>query len=193
MKMTVLARGQHPVSIRKLATISPGPVLVALGAAGAGGLALKLAPALEPQVFIAGAARLASVISGVPAEAGADGWWLVFSGQALLVTAACSATDFFLMTAALLGWHGALRAKRPALLPAAGVVALVAAVPLTLLINALRLIAVAHAHRWVIPRLPEAYGAFLHLLTGVAVFLPALIALNLIFEIYGRSRIPSRA
>lgn len=193
MKMTVPARGQHPVNIRKLATFSSGPVLVALGAAGAGGLALKLAPALESHVFIAGAARLASVISGVPAKAGADGWWLAFSGQPLLVTGACSATDFFQMTAALLGWHCALRTQRAAWWPAAGAVALVAAVPLTLFINALRLIAVAHAHRWVIPRLPEAYGAFLHMLTGVAVFLPALIALNLIFEIYGRSRIPSRA
>jgi exosortase/archaeosortase family protein len=79
------------------------------------------------------------------------------------------------------------------LLPVAGVAALAGAVPVTLFINGLRLIAVAHAHRWVIPRMPEAYGAFLHMLTGVAVFLPALIALNLIFEIYGRSRTPSRA
>jgi hypothetical protein len=41
--------------------------------------------------------------------------------------------------------------------------------------------------------MPEAYGAFLHMLTGAAVFLPALITLNLIFEIYGRSRSTSRA
>lgn len=193
MKMTVLARGHNPVSIRKLSTFPPGPVLVALGAAGAGGVVFKLVPALEADLFVAGAARLAGLVSGVPAEAGADGWMLAFAGQPLLVTAACSATDFFLMVTALLGWHGALRTPRSALLPVAGVAALAGAVPLTLFINALRLIAVAHAHRWVIPRMPEAYGAFLHMLTGVAVFLPALIALNLIFEIYGRSRIPSRA
>jgi exosortase/archaeosortase family protein len=94
----------------------------------------------------------------------------MLAGQPLLVTTACSAGDFFLMTAAL-----------------------VAAVPLTLFINALRLIVVAHAHDWVIPRMPEAYGAFLHMLTGAAVFLPALITLNLIFETYGRSRSASRA
>jgi len=193
MKMTVTARGYNPVSIRRLATFPLGPVLVALCAAGAGGVLLKLVSALETDVFVAGAARLAGVISGVPAEAGADGWMLAFAGQPLLVTTACSATDFFLMVAALLGWHGALRTERPVLLPVAGVVALIAAVPVTLFINALRLIAVAHAHVWVIPRMPEAYGAFLHMLTGVAVFLPSLIALNLIFEIYGRSRTPSRA
>jgi exosortase/archaeosortase family protein len=193
MKMTVLARRHNPVSIRKLATLPLGPVLVALGAAGVGGVLFKLAPALESGVFIAGAAKLASVISGVPTESGADGWLLAFPGQPLLVTAACSATDFYLMVAALLGWHGALRTERRAWWPVVGVVALVAAVPLTLFINALRLIAVAHAHRWVIPRMPDAYGAFLHMLTGMAVFLPALIALNLIFEFYGRSRIPSRA
>jgi hypothetical protein len=110
------------------------------------------------------------------------------------VTTACSAGDFFLMTAALLGWHGAKAvAGRPAWLPAAGAAALVAAVPLTLFINALRLIVVAHAHGWVIPRMPEAYGAFSHMLTGAAVFLPALITMNLIFETYGRSRSASRA
>ncbi|MBC8040550.1 MAG: hypothetical protein H7Y06_08415 [Opitutaceae bacterium] len=178
--------------IRRLAIFPIGPVLVALGAAGVGGAVLKLAPAVESEVFVAGAARMAGVVSGVPAEAGVDGWLLAFAGQPLLVTAACSATDFFLMVAALLGWHGALRTDRAAWWPVAGVAALVAAVPLTLFINALRLIAVAHAHRWVIPNMPEAYGAFLHMLTGVAVFLPTLIALNLILEFYGRSRAGSR-
>lgn len=154
---------------------------------------LKLAPALETEVFVAGAARLASVISGTPAEADTGGWLLVFAGQPLLVTTACSATDYFLILAALIGWHCALRTDRRAGWPVAGAVALVAAVPLTFFINALRLIAVAHAHRWVIPNMPEAYGAFLHMLAGAAVFLPALIALNLTLEFYGRSRASSLA
>lgn len=113
---------------------------------------------------------------------------LEFPGQPLLVTAGCSATDFFLMTAALLGWHFALRAKRLARLPAAGMAAVAAAVPVTLFVNALRLVAVAHAHSWAGPRLPGTYGAFLHMFTGAAVFLPALIGLNLILETYGRPR-----
>lgn len=173
--------------IRRLASYPLGPIFVALGAAGAGAVLLKLVPGLEGEVFVAGAAWLTGVISGTPVEGGAEGWRLAFAGQPLLVTEACSATDFFLMVAALLGWHGALRMRRSAWWPVAVLAALVAAVPLTLFVNALRLVAVAHAHRWVIPRVPEAYEAFLHLLTGAVVFLPALIALNLALEFYGRS------
>ena len=66
--------------------------------------------------------------------------------------------------------------------PVAIVATLVMAVPLTLAINALRIIVVTQAHVWVIPLLPPAYEAFLHLLTGVAVFLPALIGLNGLLE-----------
>jgi exosortase/archaeosortase family protein len=103
------------------------------------------------------------------------------------VTAACSATDYYLMVVALITWqrtrHG--QSALPALL-----VGLVAALPLTLFVNALRVITVTAAHRWFIPLLPATYGAFLHLVTGVAVFLPALIALNLLLETYERSRPP---
>jgi len=42
------------------------------------------------------------------------------------------------------------------------------------------------------PRLEPEVAAFLHLLTGVAVFLPALIALNLLLEYHGRSRTAPR-
>lgn len=141
-------------------------------------------PRLETELFAGGAARLASWFSGVAAVRLDEGWALAFSGQPVIVTTACNATDFFLMTAALLGWHCARRMR----LPVAVVAALGAAVPLTLFINALRIVAVAQAHRWIIPRMPAAYGSFLHMLTGVAVFLPALIALNLILEFHGRSR-----
>jgi len=192
MTTGVTTRGLNPVITRRLATFLPGPVLVALGAAAAGAWLLKTVPWMEPDIFIAGAARLAGWVSGAAAERAPDGWTLAFAGQPLLVTAACSATDFFLMTAALLGWHGARRVDRPALLPVAAAAALVMAVPVTLAVNALRLVAVAHAHRWVIPRLPPAYDAFLHQLTGVAVFLPALIALNLLLEYHGRSRTAPR-
>ena len=63
--------------------------------------------------------------------------------------------------------------------------------PLTLFVNALRVVTVTAAHRWLIPLLPSAYDAFLHLLTGVAIFLPALIALNLLLETHGRPRSPA--
>lgn len=174
---------------RKLAMSSVRPALVALCAASGGALLLKTLPWLEAEVFIAGAARLAGLFTGAPAMRTDEGWALLFSGQPVMVTAACSATDFFLMTVALLGWHFA-QCLRSALLPCAAAGALVVAVPLTLFINALRLIAVAQAHHWVIPRLPPAYDSFLHMLTGAVVFLTALIALNLFLEFYGRSRTP---
>jgi exosortase/archaeosortase family protein len=174
---------------RKRAMSSVHPALVALGAAGGGALLLKTLPWLETDVFIAGAARLAGLLTGVPTMSTDEGWALFFSGQPVLVTVACSATDFFLMTVALCGWHFA-QGLRPALLLGAAAGALVVAVPVALFINALRLIAVAQAHRWVIPRLPPAYGSFLHMFTGAVVFLTALIVLNLLLEIYGRSRTP---
>jgi exosortase/archaeosortase family protein len=67
-----------------------------------------------------------------------------------------------------------------------------AAVPVALAINALRIVAVAQLHRWILPRLPETYGPFLHMLTGVAVFLPAFILANLLLENYGHSHTAPR-
>lgn len=174
---------------RSLANFPHRQVLVALGAAGVGGIAFQLVPWLEVGVFVAGAARLAGFLSGVPVAAGEDGWLLGFAEQPLRVTAACSATDFYLMTTAVLGWHLAMRLRGSLAL----VCAAAGAIPITLLVNALRLIAVAQAHGWVIPRLPAAYESFLHMLTGAAVFMPALIVLNLIFEYHGRSSDASRA
>lgn len=189
MKTGVTAQEHNAMITRKPTLSSVRPALVALAAAGGGALLLKTLPWLETTVFVAGAARLAGRLTGVPTLRTDEGWALLFSGQPVLVTTACSATDFFLMTTALLGWHFAQR-LRPALMPWAAAGALVVAVPLTLFINALRLIAVAQAHRWVIPRLPAAYDSFLHMLTGAVVFLTALIALNLLLEFYGRSRTP---
>ncbi len=178
----------HNMIQRKAQAAPAGPIVVALSAVVSGAAALNWASWPTRDVFMGGAARLAGLIFGVAATRGDEGWLLPFAGQPVIVTEACSATDFSLMTAALLGWHFAQRVRRPALLPLAAAGALVAAVPLTLFVNALRIVAVAHAHRWVIERMPAAYGSFLHMLTGVAVFLPALIALNLLLEFYGRSR-----
>lgn len=179
MKADGLVRADTPFSMRMLTNLSAGA-----GAAVAGAAGLKLFPEGVEAVFIGGAARLASLFSGAAAVRMEDGWALAIAGQPVLVTEACSATDFYLMTVVVVGWHLALRMRWP--LAAAG--AVVVAVPVTLFVNALRIIAVAQAHRWVIPRMPEAYEAFLHMLTGAAVFLPALIVLNLIFEHYGHAR-----
>ena len=173
-----------------LAMRIPMTFSVGAGAAGLGAVLLAVAPALTREVFIGGAARVGSVFSRAAAVRMDEGWALVIAGQPVLVTDACSATDFYLMTTALLGWHLAKKMRWPL----AVVCAVAGAIPLTVLVNALRIVAVAQAHRWVIPRMPAAYEPFLHMLTGAAVFLPALIVLNLIFEYHhGRSSDASRA
>ncbi len=168
------------------------PAMASALALGCGVLALRVAPWMENEVFAHGAARLAGLFLGVPGVRTEEGWALPFAAQPVMVTTACAATDFYLMAAAVLGWHIMRRAGRMAWLPAAVVVALLAALPVTLLVNALRIVAVAHAHHWVISRLPASYDAFLHMLTGASVFLPALIALNLLLELYGRSATAAR-
>jgi len=154
-----------------------------LMATGAGALLLYFAPALRADLFAAGAARLAAILLGTGVEREAAASVFVFGGRTVAVTAACSGTDFFLMVAALLGW-GLARARGGFVRPALAGLAL--ALPVALLVNAARIVAVTQAHRWVIPLLPERHGAFAHLLTGVAVFLPALIALNLVLETYAK-------
>lgn len=169
-------------------SIALRPLLAALAAAAMGASALHLASAPASALFISSAARLAGLLAGVPATPLANGWALGFTHPPLLVTTLCSATDFFLLTATLLGWHFGRRTRHATQLLFAIPAALAAALPLAIFINALRLIAVAQGHRWASPHLPPAYDGFLHLLTGIAVFLPALIALNLLLEIYGRPR-----
>jgi exosortase/archaeosortase family protein len=167
------------------------PALAGIAAAGLGALALSLFSSWRADLFAAGAARVAAGLLGAGLRLGATGQVVVWGEGTVTVTAACSGTDFFLMVAALLGWRLA-RADRPlaATIPAA-LLGVTLAVPVTLLVNGLRIAAVAQAHRWLIPLLPERHGAFAHMLTGVAVFLPALIALNLALEFYARRHRPA--
>jgi exosortase/archaeosortase family protein len=150
-----------------------------------GALLLKLIPSLELALFAGGSARLASLFTGAPLLRVEEGWALATTGMPVVVTAACSATGYFLMVAALLGWQFARRGMS---LGGAVVSGLIIGLPLSIAVNSLRIVAVMQAHRWAIPLLPEAYGSFLHMLTGVAIFLPALIALNLLLEYHGRHR-----
>jgi exosortase/archaeosortase family protein len=168
------------------------PALAAALSLGGGLVALRWQPALETEVFARGAAGLAGLFLGVPTVRMGEGWALPFAAQPVLVTNACSATDFYLMAAAVLGWHLMRRVEGRPWMPLVAAAALLAALPVTFLVNALRIVAVAHAQHWVISRLPASYDAFLHMLTGVSVFLPALIALNLILELYGRSATAAR-
>jgi exosortase/archaeosortase family protein len=148
---------------------------------------LKLLPSLELALFARGAAQLAGLFTGAPVQRIAEGWLLFQPEFPVVVTVACSATDYFLIVAALIGWQIARRGQHSAFAVLAVLTGLLVALPLSIAINALRIVAVSAAHRWFTPLLPAAYSSFLHLLTGAAIFLPALIALNLALEFHGRS------
>jgi exosortase/archaeosortase family protein len=152
-------------------------------AAGVGALLLLAVPQLKIDLFAAGAARVAATLLGAGVERSEGVSLIRLSDRTIAVTAGCSGADFFLMVAALLGWRLA-REDRPFVRTVLTSLAL--ALPVTLLVNALRVIAVVQAHRWVIPLLPERHGAFAHMATGAAVFLPSLIVLNLVLEYYAK-------
>ena len=166
--------------------LPPATRAVATGllAAAVGACCLEVMPELRTDLFAAGAARLAAMLTGAT-RAGGDVSTFVSGDQFVAVTTACSGTDFFLMVAALIGWRlgSADRSVVSGIFFALGL-----AVPVTVAVNALRVVAVMQAHRWLIPLLPEPYGAFAHMAAGAAVFLPALIVLNLLLETYGRLR-----
>lgn len=164
-----------------------------LGGAGAcvgGVFALKYFPEIELEVFARGAARLVSGLTGTPVFRSDAGWIVPLAHAPITITTKCSAADFFVMVAGVIGFQLARRLTRP--LPAMAV-GLTAALPVTIFVNALRVVTVAHAHPWFISRLPAAYEPLLHMLVGAAVFLPSLILLNLSLETYGRSRSRSLA
>jgi exosortase/archaeosortase family protein len=132
-------------------------------------------------LFAGGAAHLVHL--GRPGQVTRlpEGWLLAGdpSARPLLITEACSALDFFALLSALIAWRLAAPLRAPL---RSALLALIAAIPLTLGINTLRILAVSAAHQWLIPRVPAPYADFLHLLAGVAVFLPALVLLNLVLS-----------
>jgi exosortase/archaeosortase family protein len=153
-------------------------VLAAVGAWG-----LISWPGVEREIFCHAAAWLAGLLSGSPVLAVGDGWELV-SPITAVVTVACSGTTYYVMVAALIGWH---LGKGYCRVWGRAIVAVVCALPAALVINAVRIVVVMQAHCWVIPHFPKTYSPFLHMLTGMTVFLPAFIALNIFLETYGRT------
>ncbi len=156
---------------------------VGASAAGLAALILQALPALRIELFAAGAARIAAFLTGSELTRGDAAWLLPFGDRTVAVTSGCSGTDFYLMVAGLLGWKIFGRGQSWI----RGVLAsLAVALPIAMLVNALRVVAVTQAHRWLIPLLPDRHGAFAHMLTGVAIFLPSLIALNFALETYAK-------
>ena len=143
---------------------------------------IHLWPGFELHVLAQGAARLSAFFCGSPVLLQAEGFAVPAAHVPVIVTTDCSAADFFCIVAALVSWQLAPFFPRNGVTIAIG---LAAALPLTILVNAVRILTVAQAHRWLIPQFPDAYAPFLHLTTGVAVFLPSLITLKLLLEYYG--------
>lgn len=156
--------------------------LAALSIAGcAGALVLFIFPGLKLFLFARAAARLASLFLGTPVFRGEQGWLLPSSHEPVLVSGACSGSDFWLMVASLLAWH---LARRGTSATCTIVAALLCAIPVSIAVNSIRISAVVQAHRWFIPLWPESYAPFFHQLTGVTVFLPSLIIFHGLLEKY---------
>jgi exosortase K len=147
-------------------------------------LLVNCLPGAELQLFAQGAARIASLFTGAPTLETAHGWVLPLPHQPILISSACSGTTFFISTCALLCWHNARRTEHYMI---SILIAFAAALLVSIGINALRIICLVQAHRWIIPQMPESYANFAHMVIGIAVFLPTLIALNALLEFHGHS------
>ena len=161
------------------------PVIIAAIGTALAFILVNCFPAAELQIFAQGAARIASLFTGAPLVEADVGWLLPLSHRTILISEACSGATFFIITGALLCWHISRRTGHHI---ASIAIAFSSALALAIFINALRIICLVQAHRWLIPLLPENYAAFAHMLVGIAVFLPALIALNALLEFYGTSK-----
>jgi len=138
---------------------------------------------IEIELFARGAATLAGLLIGAPVFPAEGGWLIPILSQPVLVNEACSGTDFYLLTSTLLAWHLSKGFKK---LYFCIPLALLSALFLAISINAMRVVCLAQIHHWIIPRVPENYASFIHLLAGIAIFLPALILINLAFEYHDR-------
>jgi len=159
----------------------------AVVAAGCAGMLPFIFPSIERGFFSRGTAVLAGLFTGAPVIEVDAGWLLGVANSPVVITDACSATDYFMITALLIAWHLSAPGRSVVV---GSLSALVLALPLTLGVNAFRIVVVSQLHHWTSSSVPSSYGHFVHLLIGVAVFLPSLIALNLLLEIYGKSRVP---
>ncbi|MDB6095256.1 MAG: hypothetical protein JWM32_2818 [Verrucomicrobia bacterium] len=161
-----------------------------VGTAGLAVLVSWIFPRAELEILARGAARLAAGFSGVTMDRVAEGWLLPMWDRPVVVSTACSGGGFFLMVAVLFAWHLASRSGKNLGVSILGGLAFAA--PVAIGVNALRIIVVVQAHRWLMPRFPDSYGPMLHMLTGAAVFLPLLIVLNLILDLHGNRLDASR-
>jgi exosortase/archaeosortase family protein len=135
-------------------------------------VAVKLAIAALPDgVFAQIFCKISAWIAAAYFQASLIGETLLFvSGQMVSVTRACGGADFFAMLCALFAWQVVPERIRwlPALCAGAWAV--------TLLVNAMRVIAAIWMRSFAELLLPERMEAAVHLVSGVLVFFPALLA-----------------
>ena len=137
--------------------------------------ALRNWPELQISVLARASAQFAALFLGCPVVRDELGWTLIVAPVSSTVSAACSGSDFLVLAAVVLAWRLGSRGWSFA---RAFIVAVALALPISIAVNAVRIVAVTQMHRWIIPFFPQSCSAFLHLATGVAVFLPALILLH---------------
>lgn len=122
--------------------------------------------------FCAPAAHVAARATGSACTTEPDGYRLWGPAHDLIVVPACAAVDFFCLVAgflsALMAWRGWRPAAQWTVLPLAWVITIAA--------NAVRLASCWQADRWARLTLPPTLWPGLHLATGLATFLLALIA-----------------
>lgn len=121
-------------------------------------------------VFCAPAAHLAGLLSGAPCVKDGDDFRLLGADLDLTVVPACAAADYFCLMAGFLSllitWRGLRLRTHLFVLPAAW--------GLTILINALRLVACWHTDRLAQNLLPPMLWPATHMATGIVTFLTGL-------------------
>ncbi len=150
-----------------------GPRLVGIGLALALVCIAWAATASLPvnrMAFCAPAAHLAGLLSGTPCVKDGDDFRLLGSDLDLTVVPACAAVDYYcLMTgflSLLISWRGLRMHAHLFVLPAAWI--------LTIVINALRLVACWHTDRLAQNLLPSMLWPVTHMAVGVVTFLTGL-------------------
>jgi len=175
--------GSSVVDLTKINPFDVRAIWAGVGTLATGWLLLTAFPSCEIDVFSAGAARVTGIITGLPTFRVEQGWMLPTAGPwPVVVSPACSASHYFLIVSTLLSTHFA---RRGGSLVFAAAMGLMVGFPLTLLVNAMRILSVIQVYRWIVPHVPAHRVLFLHMLTGVTVFLPCLIGINYLLEKYG--------
>jgi exosortase/archaeosortase family protein len=133
--------------------------------------ALSMHSVIRRAAFCAPAAHLAGLLSGAPCVKDGADYRLIGRDLDLTVVPACAAADYFCMMTAFLSllatWRGLPLRAQLLVVPAAWL--------LTILINALRLIACWQTERLAQVLLPPSLWTVTHMAVGIVTFLIGLI------------------